>query len=187
VPPTPGFIAILCVVMAGFYAIDIYLARLQTREVDAEARALYARGQSLLEQGKPREAIDPLRKAHSQDRLNAHFALKLAQAQIGSGAAPDAQTILDEILARDSNDARANFLMARIAVADKRAVDADAYFHRAIYGKWPKDDELTGPERARLELAEYLAGRGEKRALLSEVLLLEHDPGMIGRSGYRNC
>lgn len=180
-PPTPKLFAIVCIAIAGLYSIDLSLARLEKREVDAETRGLFEQGRALLRQGKPREALDPLRKAHAHDRRNVNVQIGLAEAQIGSGELDSARATLDDLLEHDSDDARANLMMARIEAKEGRNSDADSSFHRAIYGKWLSPEETSGPPRARLELAEFLASRGEKRLLLSEVLLLEREAAVSPR------
>jgi Flp pilus assembly protein TadD len=65
--------------------------------------------------------------------------------------------------------------MARISVAEGRVDDANAYYHRAIYGSWPPV-ALNEPHKVRLELAKLLADHGNNRELLSELLLLQSAP-----------
>jgi tetratricopeptide (TPR) repeat protein len=175
--PSLGLIAAICALIGGLSFADLWLARLEKREVSAQTEGLYHEGESLLKQHKPLEALEPLRKAHSLDRLNPDYQLGLTDAQIASGLWPDARATLGELLERDSNDARANLFTARLSAAEKRLTDADSYYHRAIYGKWPAGEQTSGPQRARLELADFLASRGAKASLLSETLLLEREQG----------
>jgi cytochrome c-type biogenesis protein CcmH/NrfG len=99
--------------------------------------------------------------------------LALANAQLTDGHTNDAEQLLQELLELNSNDGRANFLMARVRVAQNRFDDAVAFYHRAIYGSWA-DGSQADKTAARLELAEQLAKRGRDEELLSELLLLDH-------------
>ena len=49
-----------------------------------------------------------------------------------------------------------------------------AYYHNAVYGLWRSDSD--GPERARLELIEFLPQRDERRLALAELLVATTDP-----------
>jgi tetratricopeptide (TPR) repeat protein len=159
-------------IMAGLYGVDRSLARLETREVDAQARDLYRDGQRMLAAGKAEAAVDEFRRAHSLDRANRDFDMALAEAQLTAGQAAEAGQTLGEVLNRNSNDGRANLLMARVRVAQNRFDDAISFYHRAIYGSWP-DGGVSHKTEARLELANQLAERGRNEELLSELLLLD--------------
>jgi tetratricopeptide (TPR) repeat protein len=158
--------------MAALYGVDKSLAKLETREVNAEAQDLYRDGRKLLASGKAAAAVDSLRRAHTLDRTNREFDLALADAQLTAGRTGDAEQTLNEVLDENSNDGRANFLMARVRLAQDRFDDAEAFYHRAIYGSWA-DGGMREKTDARLELADQLARRGRTAELLSELLLLD--------------
>lgn len=162
----------IAALMAGLYAADKSLANLEAREVRAEARNHYRNGQNLVAAGKNTAAIDELRRAHTLERTNRDFELALAGALLTAGRTDEAEQLVGEILSRNSNDGRANFLMARIRVAQDRFDDSVSFYHRAIYGSWP-DGSTAEITNARLELADQLAKRGRSEELLSELLLLD--------------
>jgi tetratricopeptide (TPR) repeat protein len=168
----PGAALAVAALMIALYGADKSLANLETREVNAEARDLFASGEKLLETGKAAAAVDDFQRAHSLDRTNRTFELALAGAHLTAGNAGDAELMLAEALNRNSNDGRANLLMARVRVAQGRFDDAVSYYHRAIYGAWP-DGSAADVTNARLELANHLAKRGRQQELLSELLLLD--------------
>jgi tetratricopeptide (TPR) repeat protein len=163
---------VVAALMAALYASDKFLAKLETREVTAEAQNLYRNGRKLLAGGKAAEAVDILRRAHAMERTNRSFDLALADAQLTAGRTEDAERTLNELLDRNSNDGRANFLMARVRTAQDRFEDSVAFYHRAIYGSWT-DGGARDKMDARLELADQLARRGRTEELLSELLLLD--------------
>jgi tetratricopeptide (TPR) repeat protein len=167
-----GTVFVVAALMTGLYIVDKALASLETREVTAEARRHYAEGQSLLAAGKAAAAVDEFRHAHTLMRTNRDFDLALASAELTAGRPEDAEQMLSEILSRNSNDGRANFLMARVRVAQNRFNEAVPFYHRAIYGSWA-DGSNADKTDARLELADELAKRGRSEELLSELLLLD--------------
>ena len=80
--------------------------------------------------------------------------------------------ILDEVLRRQATDGEANLLMAHALVHQHRDADAPAYFHRAIYGRWPQDEDAQRL-KARLELVDFFEHHGATAELLAELLPLE--------------
>jgi cytochrome c-type biogenesis protein CcmH/NrfG len=169
---TPKLVIGIAVTMAAIYSADQFLARLEQRELDAQARHQYASGVSLLRDGHYTQAIEAFRTARSLDRDNASFNLSLADALIRDHQPERAVDTLAEILDKDSNDGQANLLMARAMDEERQYPSADSYFHRAIYGTWPPKTEAE-QVNARIELVHWLAQRGDQKGLLSELILLD--------------
>jgi tetratricopeptide (TPR) repeat protein len=167
--PGVGIIAVILAVILGFWAVDLFLARTETRETEAEARHYHDSGVALLKAGKADEAVDPLNHAHVLDRDNQDYEMDLAEALLASDKLPEAGSMLSDLLERSPNDGQANLLEARLMLRHKNFREAEAYYHRAIFGIWPGDDEQHRID-VRLELAGVLAGRGDQQALLSELL-----------------
>jgi thioredoxin-like negative regulator of GroEL len=168
-------ILIVAAIIAGMYGVDKFLAEQERKELQQDARRLDLSGRQFLRQGKPREAVTSFSRAHALERSNRDYETSLAEAQLAAGDAANARNTLEEVLQDDSNDARANLLMARVMAATGRFPDADSYYHRAIYGTWPPKSE-SERTAARLELADLLARRGRSEELLSELLVLQSDP-----------
>ena len=168
-------ILIVAVVMMGMYGIDKFLAGKERNEVGQDARLSFMAGERLLREGKPHEAVLNFGRAHALERSNPDYQIALASAELAEGRIDTARNTLDDVLQDDSNNARANLLMARVMVANQAFSAADSYYHRAIYGAWPANSER---ERAniRLELADLLAKQGANQELLSELLLLQNEP-----------
>jgi thioredoxin-like negative regulator of GroEL len=84
----------------------------------------------------------------------------------------DAEPLLADILQRASNDGRANLTAARLMIRKKNTAEAEAYYHRAIYGEWPGD---PSPHRVqvRMELIDLLLEKNRKQELLPELISLE--------------
>ena len=85
------------------------------------------------------------------ERENADYELALITAFIDTGRTTDAEPLMNEMLQREPNDGRANLIAARLKVKEGNAADAEAYYHRAIYGEWP-DDPASHRIAARMEL-----------------------------------
>lgn len=167
--PGIGLILAIAAIIGGFWAIDIFLARTETRETEAEARHYNARGEELLKAGKAAEAIEPLSKAHVEDRDNIAYEMDLAEALLDDGRLEETGRTLEDILARAPNDGEANLLEARLMLRTNDFQEAGAYYHRAIFGIWGPDSEQRRIQ-VRMELAGVLAQRGDKQELLAELL-----------------
>jgi tetratricopeptide (TPR) repeat protein len=169
-----GLALLVLMVIFLLYGVDKSLASLEQSELRAEARNRYRLGNSHLQAGRALEAIGDFERAHALERGNREYEITLAAAQIAGNQLRAADDTLNEVLQLDSNDARANLLMARVMVAEHRYPEADSYYHRAIYGSWLSG---AGPDRvqARLELVDFLAKHGTQSELLSELLPLESE------------
>lgn len=170
--PKFGLIAAVIALIAVFWTVDIFLARMETRELGSEARHDAEDGERLLAAGHADEAVDMLRKAHAIDRDNTSYSMELAQALIAAGKLDEAGTMLGDALEQSPNDGQSNLLEARLMVHRGKLEDAEAYYHRAIYGIWGQNAEMHRI-RVRLELAQLLASVHSNQALLAELIPLE--------------
>ncbi len=173
--PAPTLALLVAALMIGLYGVDKFLAAQEQNELEQEARNHYVEGQAALRAGKPQDAIAGFARAHAIERTNREYQLALATAQLADRQFVAARDTLNDLLDEDSNDGRANLLMARVLAAEGRFQEADSYYHRAIYGQWLA--KLAGePQQVRLELANLLAEHGSSPELLSELLLLQTAP-----------
>ena len=155
---------------------------MERAEIQREAEERYHKGMSLLRDGRAAQALDELQRANSILRGEDRYMLGVTEALLALGRTGEAEIRLVEVLRRSPNEGQANLLLARIRARGDDPLTADAYYHRAIYGSWRSDAERHRLE-ARLELAEFLAARGERERLLPEVLLLQNqaseDPALL--------
>jgi tetratricopeptide (TPR) repeat protein len=165
-------IAVLVLVVIGLAAADQFLARVESAEVRNTAEHSYAAGTRLLASGKTDKAIDSLREAHSLDRQNDRYAVQLIAALTKAGRATDAEPLLTDVLQREPNDGAVNLAAAHLKVREGEMAEAEAYFHRAIYGRWREGADARRVA-VRLELIDLLAERQRKQELLAELLALE--------------
>jgi tetratricopeptide (TPR) repeat protein len=172
--------------MGALWGVDAFLARMEHSEMLGEAQHDFDTGSALFAQSYAADAIGPLRKAHTLDRSNRQYTLRLVAALVEIGKLDDAGALLTDLLERFPNDGETNLAEARLLVREGAWENAFAYYHRAIYGSWDSGDpsRLTNPSiGARLELANLLVQRGLQKELLAEVLPLEteaaNDPDVL--------
>jgi tetratricopeptide (TPR) repeat protein len=172
--PTLTLIVVIVATLGGLSAIDVFLARMEASELASEARHYYDQGSRLLDQGRALDAVNVLGKAHATERNNPAYEVELAQALISAGKIDEAETLLEDLLERAPNDGDANLLEARLMAQQHQTGQAVAYYHRAIYGLWRANSEARRIA-TRLELAQFLASRGDTTDLLAELLPLESE------------
>lgn len=168
----PTVLLAVAAIAIGLVFVDRSLARLEENEILGEAQSLFKEGTELLDHGKANEAIRPLERAHVMQRRRRGYQLELSRAYLATGRLTDAEQQLLPVLTADSNAGDANLLMARLQVKLGSDREAEAYYHRAVYGKWA---DARAADGVRMELAEFLADGGQSQKLLAEVLLLQSD------------
>jgi tetratricopeptide (TPR) repeat protein len=156
----------------SLYTVDRVLANVEKSELQREANLEHSNGLALLKEGRTEAALPHLSRASVLDRSNRDYRLDLAEALHLAGHRDQAEADVRDVLNRDSNDGRANLLMARLMAGAGRSSEADAYYHRAIYGAWYRDPDAKRLQ-ARLELADYLSRQNRHQELLSELLVLQ--------------
>ena len=181
-PPTPAasiseFIATFAVILAavvGLVLFDTALARIDSRERKVSAAREFAAGEQLVAEGKNDQAIEHLRSASTLDGENTRYATALADAVLADGRPNDAELLLVPLLERNATDGAANLTMARVFVKEGKIAEAKSYYHRAIYGLWPRgaEDNRTA---ARFELIDVLASTDARQELLAELLPIQDD------------
>ena len=170
-----GVAITLVAIVVALSALDQSLARVESSELHDAAQRSFQDGLRLLAAGKAGEAVDSLRAAHSTERGNPDYELTLISALMGDGRTADAEPLMNEMLQRAPNDGRVNLIAARLMAREGKAADAEAYYHRAIFGEWPAE----APERrieARVELIDQLIKQNRKQELLAELISLEAEP-----------
>ncbi len=164
--------AVIVVVAIGLAAVDQSLARVESAEIRNTAQRSYTTGARLRAEGKANDAIDFLRDAHALERSNPEYELELIEALTAGGKTAEAEPLLTDILQREPNDGRANLIAARVANREGNTADAEAYYHRAIYGGW-SGDAAAYRVSARMELIDLLVERNRKQELLAELISLD--------------
>ena len=174
--PILGAVALVAVVIAGLAAVDKSLASIERAELMGSADRSYRKGIDFLRRGMAAQAVEPLRQAHATERDSPVYTLSLIEALTAVSKTDEARQLADEILASHPNDGEANLITARLMVKQGNLEDADAYYHRAIYGMW-SSDAATHEVAARLELAEMLLRENARQRLLGELISLSSEAG----------
>ena len=164
--------AIILLAMGALFAVDLFLAGLERRELRSEARHLYEEGLSLSRRGRQLQAVDRFQSAVAAERSNPVYQRALAEAMLTAGKPAEARAIAAAQLQRQPTDAAASLLVARSLVREGKPKEAIPYYHRAIYGVWDQDT-VANRVRSRFELVDVLADMGARRELLAELLPLQ--------------
>ena len=180
--PTPTatvseFIATLAIVLGaivGLVLFDTALAR-----IDVAARKTYAArefdiGKQLVGQGKMDAGLEHIRTATMLDNDNATYGIALAQTTLADGRPAEAAEMLAPLLERNDTAGATNLAIARVLANEGRILEAKSYYHRAIYGFWPKGAEKNRTT-ARFELIDLLARENSTQELLAELLPIQDD------------
>src|ERR1700744_698154 len=171
-----GAVIGIVALITGLTVLDQFLARVESSELHSTAERSYAAGTRLLKEGRASEAIDQFRNAHVIERDNREYELSLIAALTEVGKTSDAGILMDEVLNRDPNDGRTNLRAARLMVKEGKIADAEAYYHRAIYGQWA-DNPAANQQGGRRELIDLLSRRAKKQELFAELISLEAEAG----------
>lgn len=164
--------AIIVTVAISLGVADRFLAKVESAEIKKTAQESYEKGSRLLAQGKAGDAVDLLSDAHALERENPDYELQLIAAMMATGKIATAEPILTDLLLRQPNDGPANLTAARLMVRKGDTRDAEAYYHRAIYGQWLGNSAMQRAS-ARMELVDLLAARNQKQELLAELISLQ--------------
>jgi tetratricopeptide (TPR) repeat protein len=165
------------IVIACLAALDQFLARTEQDEVQGAARHSWQKGRLLMREGHAAEALDALRNAHTLVLDNVVYERDMIPALMALGRTAEADPLMDDVLQREPNDGEANLMAARLAAKESHTRDAEAYYHRAIYGEWP-GDAVNRRIDARFELVQYLSQRHSGQEVLAELISLEAEPGL---------
>lgn len=165
-------IAIVAGVIAGLYVLDVFLQRTESMELHHEAQGLYEEGRRMLAQNHAEQALQSFQRAYTTERSNRRYQLAYAEALIETNRLDQASDVLGDAIDQTPNDGQANLLLARLARKRDDFADESAYYHRAIYGSWPKQSP-TAVRAVRLEWIRALADRGDRSHLLGELVPLQ--------------
>jgi tetratricopeptide (TPR) repeat protein len=133
------------------------------------AATAYQAGIALVSQGSTDEAIERFRTALSTAPNNKEYRLALGSALVQGEHFDEASLYLNGILKSDPDNGPANLEMARVMAKQGTLAQTSAYYHKAIFGVWPKGRELERQE-AVLELADYLFAHGAQAEAALELV-----------------
>ncbi|MBV9762860.1 MAG: tetratricopeptide repeat protein [Acidobacteriaceae bacterium] len=184
--PRLGLILIVLAVIGALAALDLFLENAEQSEMSVQARHTFAQGVQLLQSGDATGAVEALRRAHAMERKNLAYEMELIAALTAAGKTAEAEPLMNEVLDADRNDGAANLIAARLRLKEGNLLDAEAYYHRAIYGEWPQDG-TSHRIAARMQLIGLMVEKNQKQELLAELLPLQeqakNDPSLQSRLG----
>lgn len=167
-----GLLLGVLAIMAALFSFDKFLATVEHNEINREADSLRSEGERLLATGQASASLVPLQRAYALVRTDRRSELSFARALAAAGKVLEADARLRHLLEIEPNDGAANLAMARLQVRRSNWSDAESFYHRAEYGHWKDTGQVN---QVRQELVRFLADRGEQKALLSELLILEDE------------
>jgi len=163
--------AVLLIALFGFTA---FIARQYHRTIHRFADEWFAKGESAMQAGQTRAAINDYRNALVYKPEDPTFQFHLAQALASAGQQVQSRAYLTNLLSEDPESGPINLTLARIAVSEKRNLDAVRYYHSAIYGVWDTDP-LTQRWEVRSELCEYLLNQGNAQEAEPDLIALAQE------------
>src|SRR4051812_8206382 len=119
--------AMLFLAMAGLFALDTFLAKVEQADKRADARRLYEEGERLARAGRNADAASRFRGALSIQREEPEYELALAEALLAAGNYKNAESAANDLLQHDPKSGVANLTMARVQVKLGNIADATSY------------------------------------------------------------
>lgn len=168
-------------VLAGSIALVVVMgvatgvfARAYHAAEERRARDQFEAGQAANSAGRAAEAVDRYRAAIALDRDEPTYRRELAITLLSLRRIPEAETHLTQLLERDPVDGQTNLLLARIAASRGAFEETEAFYQRAIYGRWAgADDAAARRVAARFELIAWLVQMDAKAPARGELLHLQ--------------
>jgi tetratricopeptide (TPR) repeat protein len=142
------------------------------------ARAQFELGEAAVNAGRTADSLEHYRAALALDRDQPEYRRALAIALISLRRTAEAETHLEQILEFDPVDGEANLLLARINAGRGAVAETEAFYQRAIYGRWTNSASGSGESAARrlaarFELIEWLVQMGAIAPARAEQLRLQ--------------
>jgi len=151
-------------------SIVAFLSYVYRTQRITRAQEFFKQGNELMQADRYEEAVEQYRHAlsitHRSDQR-----LSLAIALVKANHLNEAEIYLRELLRENPTSGPANLGLGRIFLENGETSQAISYFHRAIYGSWPKDPQANRIQ-TRLELINGLGKAGSKPQAQAELLAL---------------
>ena len=155
------------------FVVTAFLSYFYRTQRVTRAQQFFKQGAELMQADRYEEAVEQYRHALSISH-GSEQRLALAMALVKAGRLNEAETYFSEVLRESPNSGVANLGMGRVLLGQGNTERAIPYYHRAIYGSWPKD-EPANRAQARLELINALGKRQLTQQAQAELLELAAD------------
>ena len=146
----------------------------------------FNRGVADLNAKRYQPAVTEFRTALLYSRDNDAYQLNLAEALIGTNQTGQAYSYLLNLWDREPENGQVNLGLARIDASRGLTQQAIRYYHGAVYGTWPANEESQRRE-ARLELIDLLLRTQAHAPAQAELIALSEneaeEPGSEDRLG----
>ncbi len=161
---------VLCLVTVALFGVTLFLFKsFEAHRVNL-GRRWSARGRLALAGGRPEMAAASLRTALGYTPDDYPDQLLLAQALAAAGHPEAANNYFLGLWDLHPGDGFVNLQLARLARERGDAGAAIEYYRASIFGNW-QGDGVARRREGRLELADYLAERGQAPAAEAELLI----------------
>jgi Flp pilus assembly protein TadD len=177
--PRRVFVATIAVVLVMGVVTGIAARAYHDARVGG-ARTQFELGEAAVNAGRTAAALEHYRAALALDRDRAEYRRALAIALISLRRTAEAETHLEQLLEFDPVDGEANLLLARINAGRGAAAvtETEAFYQRAIYGRWTPTASGAGEPAARrlaarFELIEWLVQMGAIAPARAEQMRLQ--------------
>jgi len=160
----------LSLVVVALYAVTSFLFRSFEAHREALAVRWASRGEVLLKNGKPDQAVSALRTSLSFAPDDRPRQMLLAAALAESNRIDEASNYFLNLWESQPGDGFINLQLARLARRKANTSQAIDYYRAAIFGSWP-GDAITRRRDARLELSDFLIQTGDLASARAELLV----------------
>jgi len=160
----------LSLVVVALYAVTSFLFRSFEAHREALAVRWASRGEVLLKNGKPDQAVTALRTSLSFAPDDRPRQMLLAAALAESNHTDEASNYFLNLWESQPGDGFINLQLARLARRKANTSQAVDYYRAAIFGSWP-GDAITRRRDARLELSDFLIQAGDLASARAELLV----------------
>ena len=153
-----ALLAGLMVVIAAFFSVTTFAARVYHRKQEQFGAAWFERGEQALKRSRAAEAVEDFHNALAYSPDNDLYRLRLAEALMADRRPREARSHLLRLWEKEPGDGTTNLELARLAAMWGDTRQAVRYYHAAIYGVW-LDEPTAHRWQIRFELCEYLLQR----------------------------
>jgi tetratricopeptide (TPR) repeat protein len=157
--------------IAALWAAAAFMTGVYRAQKLARGEEAAARGRAALAEGLTADALPHIRLAVALDPGRTAYRLDLSRALAEQGNLAEATSYLSDVLRQDPVNGSANLAMARAHRRAGRDSEAEIFYYRAIYGRWPPEEQTTRVE-VRLELIALLQGSADRERVRAEFTQL---------------
>jgi tetratricopeptide (TPR) repeat protein len=167
-------LVLLTLVAVLAFLVTRAVAKANTERRAQDAQVWFERGEQAMKDGRAADAARALRRATVTDPANIRYRLQLASALSAANADPEARQVLLSVRTMTPDSADVNLALGRLEARQGNVSSTVGYYQAALNTMW-RQQEAPTRHRVRLELIEFLLGRGQRSRALSEILMLAAD------------